>query len=77
MLSRLLFSYCNGILAMGSRKILVQDDLWDVSRYATTGDRFKDSMRITNGDAVLATTSETLADGSRGPQTRFIPVIPT
>ena len=34
-LSRLLFSYCNGILAMGSRKILVQDDLWDVSRRAT------------------------------------------
>jgi len=32
LLSRLFFSYCNGILAMGSRKILVQDDLWDVSR---------------------------------------------
>jgi hypothetical protein len=32
LLSRLLFSYCNGILKLGSRKILVQDDLWDVSR---------------------------------------------
>ena len=32
LLSRLVFSYCNGILKLGSHKILVQDDLWDVSR---------------------------------------------
>jgi len=37
LLSRLFFSYCNGILAMGSRKILVQDDLWDVSRCVCPG----------------------------------------
>ena len=37
MLSRLAFSYCNGILATGSRKILVQDDLWDVSQCAGLG----------------------------------------
>ena len=37
LLSRLVFSYCNGILKLGSRKILVQDDLWDVSRWAGGG----------------------------------------
>ena len=33
-MSSLLYTYCNGLLALGSRKVLMQDDLWAVSRYA-------------------------------------------
>jgi hypothetical protein len=31
--SSLLYTYCNGLLALGSRKVLMQDDLWAVSRW--------------------------------------------
>ena len=31
-MSSLLYTYCNGLLALGSRKVLMQDDLWAVAR---------------------------------------------
>ena len=34
LVSSLLYTYCNGLLALGSRKVLMQDDLWAVSRCA-------------------------------------------
>ncbi len=33
-LSHVLYTYCNGLLALGARKVLMQDDLWAVSRRA-------------------------------------------
>ena len=36
-LSHMLYAYCNGLLALGARKVLMQDDLWAVSRCATLG----------------------------------------
>ena len=34
-LSHMLYTYCNGLLALGARKVLMQDDLWAVSRHAS------------------------------------------